>query len=192
MKQQLRKKSKGKAAAQGASAAIQQRLMAEDWWAAAFQVGIYRSTANEPGTEALLADLLANGARMAVPVPHGKAYRWAWVDAQTRWRKGSYGIMEPIRAKPADSAELRIVVVPGVAFDAQGGRLGHGGGHFDRLLAQGNALRVGLCFENRLITAVPMEPHDIRMDVVVTEKRVIFAPAAASKLENLLGGASVR
>ena len=79
------------------------------------------------------------------------------------------------------------IVVPGVALDAQGGRLGHGRGHLDRLLAQSGALLVGLCFENRLVEAVPMEPHDVRMDVVATEKRMLYAPAAAAKLERLLG-----
>ena len=80
-----------------------------------------------------------------------------------------------------------MVVVPGVAFDAQGGRLGHGRGHFDRLLARSPALRVGLCSEARLVAAVPMEPHDVRMDVVATETRMIFAPTAAAKLEEMTG-----
>ena len=190
MKQKLRKKVKQRPASKSASAAIQQRLLVEDWWAAAFQVGLYCSTTGEPGTEALLADLLARGARVAVPGRHGKGYRWAWVDARTRWRMGAHGIPEPARAAPADSAELRVVVVPGVAFDARGGRLGHGGGHFDRLLSSGNALRVGLCFENRLVAEVPMEAHDIRMDAVITEKRVIYAAPAEAKLERLLGGAA--
>ena len=190
MKQKLRMKVQKRSAPGGASAAIQRRLLAEDWWAAAFQVGLYRSTANEPGTEALLADLLARGVRVAVPGRHGKRYRWVWVDARTCWRKGAHGILEPARSLPADPAELRVVVVPGVAFDARGGRLGHGGGHFDRLLAQGDALRVGLCFENRLMAEVPMDAHDIRMDVVITEKRVIYTAAAEAKLERLLGGAA--
>ena len=188
MKQKLRQNVRKRPAPKGAAAAIQRRLLDEDWWAAAFQVGLYRSTVNEPGTEALLADLLARGARVAVPVRQGKGYRWAEVDAHTRWRKGAHGILEPAWTMPADPAELRVVVVPGVAFDARGGRLGHGGGHFDRLLAQGDALRVGLCFENRLMAEVPMEPHDIRMDVVITEKRVIYAAPAEAKLERLLGG----
>ena len=55
------------------------------------------------------------------------------------------------------------------------------------MLARSDALRVGLCFENRLAEAVPMASHDVRMDVVATEKRMIFAPAAAAKLERLLG-----
>ena len=187
MKQKLRERTKGRAAPEGASAAIQRRLTAQDWWAAAFQVGLYRSTPREPATEALLADLLARGAQVAVPMRQGAAYGWSWVDAATRWHRGAHGIWEPTAGVPADPRELRAIVVPGVAFDAQGGRLGHGRGHFDRLLAQSAALLVGLCFEDRLVEAVPMEPHDIRMDVVATEKRMLYAPTAAAKLERLVG-----
>lgn len=187
MKQRLRERAQGRRAAQGASEAIQERLMAADWWAAAFEVGLYRSTPTEPATEALLADLLARGARVAVPVRRGAKYAWGRVDASTRWEKGAHGIWEPAAAAAAAAADLRVIVVPGVAFDAQGGRLGHGRGHFDRLLARSEALLVGLCFENRFVEAVPMEPHDVRMDVVATEKRMIFAPTAAAKLERLIG-----
>lgn len=187
MKQKLRERAQGRKASKGASEMIQQRLMAEDWWAAAFHVGLYRSTPTEPATEALLADLLARGARVAVPVRRKTDYAWGWVDASTSWKRGVHGIWEPREATPAKAEALRLIVVPGVAFDAQGGRLGHGRGHFDRLLARSGALRVGLCFENRLVEAVPMEPHDVRMDVVATEKRMLFAPTAAAKLERLIG-----
>ena len=187
MKQKLRERAQRRRASKTASAAIQARLMAADWWAAAFQVGIYRSTPTEPATEALLADLLARGARVAVPVRRKAGYAWGWVDASTSWKKGAHGIWEPRETQPAAAEDLRLIVVPGVAFDAQGGRLGHGRGHFDRLLARSGALLVGLCFENRLVEAVPMEPHDVRMDVVATEKRMLFAPTAAAKMERLIG-----
>ena len=187
MKAALRDRMKGRRVAAGASQAIQRRLMAEDWWAAAFQVGIYRSRPDEPATDALLEDLLARGARVAVPVRRGKEYGWGWIDGRTRWKNGAHGIPEPVRAEPASPEALRVVVVPGVAFDAQGGRLGHGRGHFDRLLARSPALRVGLCWEARLVAAVPMEPHDVRMDAVATEKRMLFAPTAAAKLEEMTG-----
>lgn len=187
MKQKLRKKVQGRKASKGASEMIQRRLMAEDWWASAFQVGIYRSTPTEPATETLLADLLARGAQVAVPVRRKAGYAWSWVDASTSWKQGAHGIWEPRETQPAAAEDLRLIIVPGVAFDAQGGRVGHGRGHFDRLLARSGALLVGLCFENHLVEAVPMEPHDVRMDVVATEKRMLFAPAAAAKLERLIG-----
>lgn len=187
MKQKLRERAHGRRAPKSASAAIQTRLMAEDWWAAAFQVGLYRSTPAEPATEALLADLLARGGQVAVPVRRGAGYGWGWVDGSTSWKRGAHGIWEPRNAQPAAAADLRLIVVPGVAFDARGGRLGHGRGHFDRLLAQSGAFLVGLCFEDCLVEAVPMEPHDVRMDAVATEKRMLFGPTAAAKLERLSG-----
>ena len=187
MKTELREKVKRLPVPRGGSEAIQQRLLAQDWWTVAFQVGIYRSTPTEPSTERLLGDLFARGAQVAVPVQRGKAYGWSWVEFSTVWKTKAHGIVEPEQFVTASAAELRVVVVPGLAFDAKGGRLGHGKGHFDRLLAQTDALKVGLCFENRLVEAVPMEPHDVRMDVVVTEKRLIFAPTAEAKLHRLLG-----
>lgn len=187
MKKQLREQAQKKAVPRGASEIIQRRLLEQDWWAVAFQVGVYVATEREPSTAALLADLQIRGAQVAVPVRRRQAYAWGWVDAHTRWRNGAHGIREPAVSPEALPAGLRVIVVPGTAFDAQGGRLGHGRGHFDRMLAQSGALLVGLCFESHLVEAVPMEPHDIRMDVVVTEKRILFAPTAAAKLERLTG-----
>ncbi len=188
MKQRLREQVKRMSAPKGASEAVPQRLIAQDWWAAAFQVGIYRSMPNEPSTEALWTDLLARRAQIAVPVRHGAEYGWGWVDENTRWQKGALGILEPQKTVVAVANELRVIVVPGLAFDAQGGRLGHGRGHFDRLLAQTGALLVGLCFENRLLETIPMESYDVRMDVVATEQRMIFTPTAETKLNQLIGG----
>ena len=189
MKMRLREQVKRMApASKAASEVIQRRLAAQDWWPVAFRVGLYRSTPHEPATDMLLADLLARGAQVAVPMRKGGIYVWGWIDGDTRWRKQAHGISEPVAAPVAKAEDLRVMLVPGLAFDALGGRLGHGGGHFDRLLAKTPALMVGLCFENRLVKAVPMESHDVRMDVVATEKRLIFAATAASKLARLIGG----
>jgi len=187
MKQEIRKSMSRKPAPRGAAQLIQQRIMTQDWWNCAFQVGLYMATGREPGTALLLADLLERGARIAVPVRRRKTYGWGWVDADTRWKTGAHGIREPVSASEAVSTDLRVIVVPGVAFDALGGRLGHGNGHYDRLLAGSPALRVGLCYENRLIESVPMESHDVRMDVVVTELQNRYAQTAAAKLERMTG-----
>jgi len=187
MKQKIRMALGRTVAPRGASEAIQQRLLSQDWWACAFQVGVYMATSREPKTTVLLADLLSRGARIAVPVRRRQVYGWGWVDAATRWTQGTHGIREPAVSAEALTDELRVIVVPGVAFDTQGGRLGHGKGHFDRLLAESPALLVGLCYENRLLDTVPMDSHDIRMDVVVTEKRIVFASSAAAKLERMTG-----
>jgi len=187
VKAALRRRIGASRVSAAASAAIQRRLMAEDWWTAAFAVGLYRATPFEPATDLLLADRLEAGALVAVPASAGHGYRWGRVEAATRWRKGRYGILEPEPARPVPAGSLQMAVIPGVAFDLKGGRLGHGGGHLDRLLSQTGGLLVGLCLEDRLLQAVPLEPHDVPVDVVVTEKRIRFAPSAAAKLERLTG-----
>jgi len=91
---------------------------------------------------------------------------------------GRLGIRQPVLTSPrVDPADVDLVIVPGVAFDVLGGRLGFGGGYYDRLLERmPDALRVGLAFDEQLLGAVPREPHDARVDVVVTPTRVVRAP----------------
>lgn len=86
---------------------------------------------------------------------------------------GQFGAREPFakdatRVFPEDAAT---VLVPGLAFDAQGGRLGRGGGFYDRFLeASGmQARRIGVCFACQLVERVPLEGHDARLDAIVTE-----------------------
>ena len=63
--------------------------------------------------------------------------------------------------------------MPGVAFTADGARLGMGGGYYDRFLVQSSARTIGLAFEMQIRTALPQRPHDQRVDMIVTELRVI-------------------
>lgn len=187
MKAALRQQTQRQRVPAELSEAIQQRLLAEDWWVAGFEVGLYRATPYEPATNILLSHLWDCKARVAVPVRDGAGYRWGGVTPDSRWQRGPFGIQEPLDSPRMEARQLRIVVVPGVVFDRRGGRLGHGGGHFDRLLSQTGGLLVGLSMDICLVEAVPLEPHDIAVDVVVTEKRLCFAPTAAAKLKQLTG-----
>ncbi|QDT66555.1 5-formyltetrahydrofolate cyclo-ligase [Calycomorphotria hydatis] len=94
---------------------------------------------------------------------------------------GSYGILEPsadLKANPQRQGApeaLDVVIVPGIAFDTTGGRLGHGKGYYDKLLANVSAdcLLIAPAYECQIVDRVPTEPHDVAVDLVVTEKRVI-------------------
>jgi 5-formyltetrahydrofolate cyclo-ligase len=138
----------------------------------------------------LLADLAARSACAAVPVwqPDRRAYGWGRTTASTRWRQGKFRIEEPDPVVLVPPEFLRVLVLPGVAFDFTGGRLGRGGGFFDRLIVQSPAFMIGLCTERCLVESLPMEPHDVRMDAVMTEKRIRFTPGAAVKLEQMING----
>lgn len=87
---------------------------------------------------------------------------------------GAFGVPEPT----SDSIgwdRVDAALVPGLAFDRQGNRLGYGGGFFDRALANYAGLKIGIAFECQLLDHVPAEPHDIAMDLVVTESGVLRA-----------------
>ncbi len=85
---------------------------------------------------------------------------------------GAYGILEPPAQNPKIAPEdLDLIVCPGVAFDLRGGRLGYGGGYYDRLLIRAKrAKQIALAFECQIFKALPLEAHDIRMEVIITEK----------------------
>lgn len=82
---------------------------------------------------------------------------------------GAHGILEPKYAKAADPLHIDVILIPGLAFDKKGYRIGHGGGYYDRFLQKTGAVKIGVCFEFQLLDKVPKEKHDVKMDVVVTE-----------------------
>jgi 5-formyltetrahydrofolate cyclo-ligase len=88
---------------------------------------------------------------------------------------GPRGVREPRRRRPVEAADLDVVVVPGVAFDGAGARLGRGAGFYDRFLhaLPARVWRVGVAFDLQILERVPTEGHDARLDLVVTETRTL-------------------
>lgn len=85
---------------------------------------------------------------------------------------GPHGIREPrAECPPVPLNQLDLILVPGLAFDLRGRRLGRGKGVFDRLLATASGVRVGVAFDCQIVEAVPVEPHDARVDFVLTPTR---------------------
>ncbi|HOB19839.1 MAG TPA: 5-formyltetrahydrofolate cyclo-ligase [Candidatus Atribacteria bacterium] len=89
---------------------------------------------------------------------------------------GTFGIPEPVMScEEVDVNELDIVIVPGVAFDTRLNRLGHGAGYYDRFLARLsiNTLKIGLAYDFQVVDSLPVESHDISLDMLITDKRII-------------------
>lgn len=84
-------------------------------------------------------------------------------------RTGSYGISEPIGESFTNYASIDLAIVPGVAFDTAGHRLGRGKGYYDKLLPLISAFKIGICFPFQLIDEVPTEPFDICMDTIIAK-----------------------
>jgi 5-formyltetrahydrofolate cyclo-ligase len=163
------------AAREAAAAAVAERLLALPEVAAARVVAAYVGTGTELPTLPLLAALRQRGAVVLLPVLlDDGALAWGAYDGALV--DGRRGLREP-PAAGADLARADVVVVPGVAYDAAGNRLGRGGGSYDRALTFVTAPVVGLALDDEVVDAVPVEPHDRRVDVVVTPTRVLrFSP----------------
>lgn len=87
---------------------------------------------------------------------------------------GSFHIEEPTGNNTVDPAEIEMVVVPAVAYDRKGNRLGRGKGFYDRLLKNTKATKVGVGYEFQLVDEVPVEPHDVAVDIIITQNSTII------------------
>lgn len=139
----------------------------------------YGASAEEVALDAAVAALRARGARIAYPrIEEEGALALHLIAEENELVAGPHGIREPAAGAPLVSAEeVEAVLVPGVAFDAHGTRVGFGGGYYDRLLPLlENAVRIGVAFDCQLVEgALPREEHDEPVDLVVTPTRTIPA-----------------
>jgi 5-formyltetrahydrofolate cyclo-ligase len=134
-------------------------------------VACYVSRPEEPDTTLLRQALHAAGARVVVPAVVGTDLAWCLDDPMAEWTINEFGIPEP-ESPPLDVTPA-VYVVPALAIDANGNRLGQGGGYYDRELAKVDGpLVIALVFEDEVVDALPVEAHDRPVDVAVTERRV--------------------
>ena len=87
---------------------------------------------------------------------------------------GKFGILDPIEAMKTAYKNIGLVLVPGIAFDKQGHRIGYGFGYYDKFLKKvPKAIKIGLCFDFQVVDKIPREEHDVPVDLIVTEERVL-------------------
>ena len=139
-------------------------------------VTAYLSLPAEPPTDPLLAALTARGHGVWVPRIEGRDLVWVAFRPRTPLHPGPLGIREPV-GPPAAAFELDgldVLLIPGLAVDGAGRRLGQGGGYYDRMLSgidphrDGGPLRVVVLFDDEVLPSVPTEDHDARVDAVLT------------------------
>jgi 5-formyltetrahydrofolate cyclo-ligase len=161
------------------SRSVFERVVTLDAFRRAHTVGLYAAIGAEVGTSDLENAAVAAGKRVAWPVLVGATRELAYALC----RQGDL-VSGPLRTHqpPPDApqvplSELELVVVPGVAFDLACRRLGRGRGHFDATLRalSPETVRVGLAFELQIVPEIPLEPHDVPVDLVVTEARTLRA-----------------
>ncbi len=162
------------------STKIVDRFMELPEYQSAKTVMFYVDVRDEVRTRQALPSALASGKRIVVPYCLDGELELFWLENMEELELGMYRILEPknelrtVASKHLQPTDLDLVMVPGVAFDRNGGRTGHGKGYYDKLLqhARLDAPLIALAFECQMFEKIPAESHDIYMDKIVTENEV--------------------
>lgn len=122
----------------------------------------------EVRTVPMLERALKDGKKVAVPKVYGDEMKFLYLDDLNAVAKGYAGIPEPIADEPVAHDETALVLMPGLAFDPQGHRIGYGGGFYDKFLAaEPNHPTLALCYEFQMLPKLDVEDHDIPVDTVL-------------------------
>jgi len=183
LREQARKNRVAQPEKDAISLQICDRFMALPEYQSARTVMWYVDAASEVRTRHTLPKALTHGKQVVVPwcVVETNELELFLLEEMSELVEGAYKILEPrseLRSLPAKRVtpnELDLVMVPGTAFDLHGGRMGQGKGYYDRLLAhaRADAPLVAIAYDCQIFDEIPVAPHDVFMDKVITEQRII-------------------
>jgi len=148
---------------------------------------VYLSFGSEVVADGLIVWGWDAGKRIVVPFchPESRVLTPCLLGGFAELETGHYGIREPKaeRLRPVPLEEIDAVLIPAVAFDRQGRRVGYGGGYYDRFLPEiPRAARIGAAFACQIVTEIPPDPHDVPADRIVTEDELIVAGIISSDI----------
>ncbi len=174
--------------ARAAGAAIADRLARSELWQEATRVGVFASRSGEVDTSLLIERILCAGKQLLLPrTTAADGLEFVAVADVLQLRVGRFGIREPSPESPVVRPDqTTLLLVPGLAFDRDGGRLGRGGGYYDRTLTRflGRELRpilIGAGLSFQLVERVPMTPLDVRLDGVVSDEELVETDASLAR-----------
>jgi len=167
--------------------AIKKRLFGTEYFKHSETIFFYASFGSEVDTMRCISHALRLGKRIVLPVVDTvhKRLRLYEIEDISELTPNYMGIPEPVatRARGVKLNEIDLGIIPGIGFDLSGNRLGYGAGYYDRLLAykiknppsqRGHIPTLALAFEEQIVERIPSESHDIKVDIIITEKRIVF------------------
>ena len=148
------------------------KIIKSDFYKKAEMIYCYSSINNEVDLSFLIAQALENKKRVALPKVTDKRGKMIFVEISNNeeLKTGGFGILEPISNEKA--AKANVIIVPGVAFTANGDRIGQAGGFYDRFLSENPIFSVGAAYDFQIFDSLPTQSHDIKMDSVVTDREI--------------------
>ena len=160
------------------SAAICTRLIGLPQFQAAAAIHCFLPIRSEVDTRPIIAAALSAGKAVAIPITAGSGpLQHSWITSlePEAFTRGGFGTLRPVELAPAAPGDWALTVVPLLAFDRAGFRLGYGKGHYDALLSATESLAVGVAFAAQELPRVPREAHDQALAIVVTEDELVEA-----------------
>jgi 5-formyltetrahydrofolate cyclo-ligase len=151
---------------------VQESVTGSKEFKSAKVVGAYYAFGSEVKTDMILEKAKTLGKKVALPSVEGESLTFYELSSGRYLIKGRFGIMEPLPYGPVDRMDL--VVVPGVAFDKKGYRLGYGKGYYDKFLARKSVFSIGLAYSFQLLEGLPRGEHDRRLDAIATEEGIHY------------------
>ena len=154
---------------------IRQRLLGVECVKQAQTICTFISAFKEPDTVEIIKELWEQDKKIVVPITdiESSTLSLSYINSMDDMKKGAYGILEPKTVRKADENNIDVILVPGLAFDSNGGRMGFGKGYYDRLLESSKAVKIGLCYDFQILEKIPTESHDVPMNFVITEKEIL-------------------
>lgn len=168
------------------SQTVCQRIIELESYQNASRVHLYIEAGSEVATKMLVASAFSLGKTVVVPwCTSDDRLAFFWIQSTNDLTLGSHGILEPSHEITSDSSRkvlpesIPFWIIPGIAFDKQGGRMGQGRGHYDRVLSTlpASTITLGLAFDCQLVDEVPREPHDRPLSGVATETGLFWRDA---------------
>ena len=144
-------------------------------------VSLFWPIRDEIDPRALVGPILAAKGQVALPVVANRRIHFRAFEGEAGLEDGAFGTRHPNGAQPRLDPDL--IIAPLAAFDRHGGRIGYGAGHYDHAIAAlrargGRPRIVGIGFACQEVEMIPLEPHDVRLDMIATERALIVAEAA--------------
>lgn len=183
MRTEFKEKRKQIADKKSADIAITKKIVANEFYINADMVFTYVSFGDEVDTRRLIVYMLKNGKKVAVPYCQDNQMYFFEISSPSELILGKDGIptVDPIGKIPVKPTDKTLCIVPALAFDKKGNRLGYGGGYYDRYLSKYNLNSIGLCFDNCITAEIPANNLDVKIPLIITESNIYNTSDAESE-----------
>lgn len=181
MKNEIRKINKIKRLQMGVEESKEKSNLAasvfleSDFYKNSSRIMLYVPICNETDTSLIIEKAFADEKKCIFPktdVNTGVITPY-YADKNTEFKKGAFSVFEPEKGEAADIGQIDVIIVPGIAFDKTGTRVGFGKGCYDRFLNGVNLVKIGFCYDFQIADIIPADVHDVKMDFLITESGLI-------------------